>query len=121
VVIQESVWSLSRTLLFGVYTLGSWFLLKRFWTSDMGNAVIILCRNVPHFVGRVTQSVWAGRVWYLIPVGTVYSAHPPNLHYCTSSIPGCNVQPGRAVDNLPPSSPAVMEENTAIPIHTSVR
>jgi len=117
---QDSVWSLSRTLLFGVYTLGGWFLLKRFWTSDVGNAVNILCYNEPHFVDRVTQSVRAGRVRDQIPVGMEFSVpgiHPPYCKNGTWSTPGVIVA-GCAVHNLPSSSPAVVEENRYSSTHT---
>jgi len=84
--------------------------------------------TVPHYVVRVTQSVRAGFVRDLIPVGMEFSPihtfpgmHPAYCTYGTWCIPGGKVRPGRAVDNLPPSSAVVMEENTAIPLHTSVR
>ena len=74
-------------------------------------------------VGRVVQSVqrlttgWTVRD--RIPVGTRFSAHPdrpwgpPSLLYNGYRVfPGCKVRPGRAADHSPPSSAAVMEEQS---------
>jgi len=47
--------------------------LRRFCTSGMHNAVLSLCDILPHFVGRVAQSV---RVRDVIPVRKNSSAHP---------------------------------------------
>jgi len=124
---EDSVWKLSRILQFSVYTLGRWFLLKCFSTSDLGNCVHISYYHVPHFVGRVT----VGTGWTCLgsnPVGTNFppiktgpGIHPAYSTKGTWSIPGGKVRQGRVFDNLPPSIASVMEENTAIPLDTPVR
>ena len=53
-----------------------------------------------------------------IPIGTRFSAslqtgpgaHPASCKMGTGSFPGGKVRPGRAADQSPPSSAAVMEE-----------
>ena len=71
----------------------------------MQDAVHILYDHVPHFVGRVAQSVW---VPDRITVGTGFSTQPP-----------VEWVPGRAADRLPPSNAAVIEEYRAIPRPTT--
>ena len=82
----------------------------------------------PIFVGRVAQSVqrlttgWTVRD--RIPVGTRFSASPdrpwgpPSLLYNGYRVfPEGKVRPGRAADHSPPSSAAVMEEQSYTSTH----
>ena len=70
-------------------------------------------------VDKVTE-LRAGRSGDRIPVGTRFSttvqtgpgAHPASCKMGTGSFPGGKVRPGRAADHSPPSSAAVMEEQS---------
>ena len=68
-------------------------------------------------MGRVAQSVWAGRSGDRIPMGgdfppfqTDPGAQPASCTMGTGSFPGGKIRPGCAADHSPPSSTAVMEQ-----------
>ena len=78
--------------------------------------------NCVYTVGRVVQSGWTVRD--RIPVGTRFFARPdrpwgpPSLVYNGYRVfPGGKVRPGRTADHSPPSSAAVMEEQSYTSTH----
>ena len=75
-------------------------------------------------LGRYSDSLRAGRSEDRIPVGARFSARPdrlcgqPSLLYNGYRVfPGGKVRPGRAADHSPPSSAAVMEEQSYTSTH----